>query len=1179
MATEVRRRRGTTIEHSTFTGAVAELTVDLTKDTVVVHDGATQGGFPLLREDFSNVPTTAPFTNISLDTAIFDTAYSADGNEAQGTLYWNEDELTLSLVTNGQTTELGQKVEVHVKNQTGAQINKGEVVYASGTVGASGRILVTKMIADGTVAAKRVLGVAAENIANGADGKVIKFGKLRQINTSTFSDGDILWVSTTTAGGFQNTEPSQANGEIALPIAYVVYSSASVGEIFIRVTPIDENEYTNYTDYVELRSDVIENHLEIESLQDNKVELGELFPDLDKQALGTGDSVTFGGLTVNGNISVTGTVDGRDVSADGADLDELYTTIGLSALTTSEVDQLENINSVTISNTQWGYLGELDQSLTTTSAVTFTTVNTGQGANELYAMNQDVQTTDDVTFNGLTANGATDLNSTLNVQGVLTTQNNVLDDGFTEGWSGTNWRITADGSAELEELRVRGALRVYEFIAKQISTIGGSEILSIANGRVESVDNVSTPKTITIDNVGSPATSFQAGDLWIIQEVDINSGSVTSVYGEVDAVQTGSNANVLEVSVTSGDLSQVEQGNIIVAYGNVSDTARQNIMYRNVDASEDNLIMRLQTGITEFSELQAVGNTRVAFGDLNGYSGLSSQTFGFFAGENANEHVLITDTGIFLKDGSTVGAQLTANEFKIGDSNNNLTFNTSSGAFNIKIGDETDLAASVAEIRQDLIDIYLADQSTFAGIQFLSGQITLKVGADGKVASARLDATGAESAITLRADFFDFQSNDIVLIGDPNQDGGTQAKIALGASANSITIDGTEVGFIADGSGEFKAYADASNYIRLADSALDIKAESFDLATTNLSIDSANELITLGSGTTVTLGKIDANNFGLSLDTHNFWKVSFGEYFFKVGTANNFISFDTSSEELSIDTDTFNLSAGELVIDSSIDKKIVISNNTEPIIAIGDFTFAAEVEDTSSSTATSSSTTNNKTNATATNSATNMDSGFGTYTDSGATATDTNFITLRRDYNNTRGKWIRVQFNYEAPEYNNEGFGDLAIGFTINYFGKTIQQTGRPQDDTNTISGSVDEYLFIPDNAAYSYIEVFALAPAGSATDPTGGLSNAAPDVHGRINLTSLAVTEISNTYTYTDIGNNGFRVYNSGGRNKLDFTDGKAEGTFETLSIGSWDFVLDSDGNLELQYDGTLVQQFTRPT
>ena len=37
--------------------------------------------------------------------------------------------------------------------------------------------------------------------------------------------------------------------------------------------------------------------------------------------LGTGNSPTFSGTTVNGNITVTGTVDGRDVAADGTKLD------------------------------------------------------------------------------------------------------------------------------------------------------------------------------------------------------------------------------------------------------------------------------------------------------------------------------------------------------------------------------------------------------------------------------------------------------------------------------------------------------------------------------------------------------------------------------------------------------------------------------------------------------------------------------------------------------------------------------------------------------------------------------------------------------------------------------------------------------------------------------------------
>jgi hypothetical protein len=54
MSTQIQRRRGTTAEHASFTGALAETTIDTDKDTVVVHDGSTVGGNPLMREDGAN---------------------------------------------------------------------------------------------------------------------------------------------------------------------------------------------------------------------------------------------------------------------------------------------------------------------------------------------------------------------------------------------------------------------------------------------------------------------------------------------------------------------------------------------------------------------------------------------------------------------------------------------------------------------------------------------------------------------------------------------------------------------------------------------------------------------------------------------------------------------------------------------------------------------------------------------------------------------------------------------------------------------------------------------------------------------------------------------------------------------------------------------------------------------
>ena len=55
MATQVQFRRGTTAESAAFIGAFGEVTVDISKNVCVVHDGSTLGGFPLLRQDGVNM--------------------------------------------------------------------------------------------------------------------------------------------------------------------------------------------------------------------------------------------------------------------------------------------------------------------------------------------------------------------------------------------------------------------------------------------------------------------------------------------------------------------------------------------------------------------------------------------------------------------------------------------------------------------------------------------------------------------------------------------------------------------------------------------------------------------------------------------------------------------------------------------------------------------------------------------------------------------------------------------------------------------------------------------------------------------------------------------------------------------------------------------------------------------
>jgi hypothetical protein len=68
----VQRRRGTTAEHASFTGLAGELTVDTTKDTVVVHDGSTAGGIPLATEAYANTAVSAADLDLTTDSGTID---------------------------------------------------------------------------------------------------------------------------------------------------------------------------------------------------------------------------------------------------------------------------------------------------------------------------------------------------------------------------------------------------------------------------------------------------------------------------------------------------------------------------------------------------------------------------------------------------------------------------------------------------------------------------------------------------------------------------------------------------------------------------------------------------------------------------------------------------------------------------------------------------------------------------------------------------------------------------------------------------------------------------------------------------------------------------------------------------------------------------------------------------
>ena len=83
------------------------------------------------------------------------------------------------------------------------------------------------------------LGVAIETIPTNQEGFVQTVGQLEDINTTgslqgeTWSDGDVLYLSPTTAGKITNIKPTGATGHIVV-IGYVEYAHAIHGKIYIK---------------------------------------------------------------------------------------------------------------------------------------------------------------------------------------------------------------------------------------------------------------------------------------------------------------------------------------------------------------------------------------------------------------------------------------------------------------------------------------------------------------------------------------------------------------------------------------------------------------------------------------------------------------------------------------------------------------------------------------------------------------------------------------------------------------------------------------------------------------------------------------------------------------------------------------------------------------------------------
>ena len=200
--------------------------------------GVVPGGVAddLLVKQSSTDYDTAWADEITVDRLTLDPA-SGDAPLSDGELTWDVDEGTVAVGMNDNV--VGRVIEHSMyRVKADEAISKGDLCMAVGTVGNSGQILVAKArpsygaLTD--IPSQRLMGLAANTMANGDQGYVVAFGKLRQVNTSVWSEGDILWADPAVPGGLTATRPAAGNWRTI--VALVVTDSVTVGELFVRPT-------------------------------------------------------------------------------------------------------------------------------------------------------------------------------------------------------------------------------------------------------------------------------------------------------------------------------------------------------------------------------------------------------------------------------------------------------------------------------------------------------------------------------------------------------------------------------------------------------------------------------------------------------------------------------------------------------------------------------------------------------------------------------------------------------------------------------------------------------------------------------------------------------------------------------------------------------------------------------
>lgn len=176
-------------------------------------------------EKFKTTNTGIDVTGtVNLDNLTINADQGADGQVLTSTgtgIAWED--------ATGGTSETAEKVSLQVRFEEA--VSKGDPVYVSGFHGSNGPVKVSKARSDDSTKMP-AFGLADDDYSQNATGHAISLGNLDDIDTSSYSVGDTLYVAPT--GGLTGTKPTGSN--LIQNVGTVSRSNQNNGSIEVTAT-------------------------------------------------------------------------------------------------------------------------------------------------------------------------------------------------------------------------------------------------------------------------------------------------------------------------------------------------------------------------------------------------------------------------------------------------------------------------------------------------------------------------------------------------------------------------------------------------------------------------------------------------------------------------------------------------------------------------------------------------------------------------------------------------------------------------------------------------------------------------------------------------------------------------------------------------------------------------------